>query len=126
MFSWLIKLIFWLYWLYRVLILWSISDKEVLFQVHYGDRAVWRILVQGMVGWMFLVDDRRHALVPSLFLYLWNYISFSNCRPTDGSSYPPKLRRHASASANISNLISQNTSANPGFPKKINLLKIPD
>ncbi|KAG7956467.1 hypothetical protein I3843_11G124900 [Carya illinoinensis] len=39
-------------------------------------------------------------------------------RPTDGSSYPPKLRRHASASANISNLISQNTSANPAPLKR--------
>ena len=36
-------------------------------------------------------------------------------RPTEGSSLPSKLRRNASASANISSLVSQSTSTNPGF-----------
>ncbi|KAE8055422.1 hypothetical protein FH972_012262 [Carpinus fangiana] len=42
----------------------------------------------------------------------------SSCRPTEGSCYPPKLRRNASASANISNLTSQSTPANPAPLKR--------
>ncbi|GMY30439.1 nuclear valosin-containing protein-like [Fagus crenata] len=39
-------------------------------------------------------------------------------RPTEGSSYPPKLRRNASASANISSLTLLNTPTNPAPLKR--------
>ncbi|KAK7822252.1 uncharacterized protein LOC112034429 [Quercus suber] len=39
-------------------------------------------------------------------------------RPTEGSSLPSKLRRNSSASANISSLVSQSTSTNPGPLKR--------
>jgi hypothetical protein len=65
------------------------------------------------------VDVLMDAKVPSLYFFVFLIIIlFTSCRPTEGSCYPPKLRRNVSASANISNLTSQSTPANPGFLNK--------
>lgn len=127
----LTQLIFWLvlsmsciYDSHLVLYLWQKSFK---FQVHYGGKAVVWILDQGILGRMAFIGDKINVWGPSLLLYLYDCLLFTNCRPSEASSPPSKLRRNASASANISNLVSQSTPANPGFlPKKFFLLKIPD
>lgn len=95
----------------------ALTEKILLQDPYEGKAVVW-ILYQGIWSQIFL--DMSHGIkFPIHFLTV---SCFCNCRAME-SSNPPKLRRNASASANISNLASQGP-ANPGLHKFLASLRM--
>ncbi|KAK4601440.1 hypothetical protein RGQ29_010839 [Quercus rubra] len=109
------------------LLLLDVTDFSLKIQSKYGsakDSYIKRSIsastlerLSGFLGSFSILQQREEPKVSGAIRRQSSGVDIGS-RPTEGSSLPSKLRRNASASANISSLVSQSTSTNPGPLKR--------